>query len=341
MRGKVDHLLESDGNRVGGTMRLYGRRSLRSLSAIALLAVGASLGCGGEGGGSTRFMSLGTAGTGGIYYPLGGAIASRLSLRDSLRQYTAEVTGGSVENINRLRGGEMDLAFALAITMWEAQRGSADYPEPVSDLRVLAPLYPNLTHVLVTPGSGIGSVGDFAGKRVAVGPPGSGTEQLSRQILSAHGLSYDDIDEQFLSFAESAAALKDRAIDAALISVGFPASSVLDATTTGGIELLPIAPEVIQQMARDFPYFLPGEMPSGAYPGVEEPITTLAVMNWVVALEGLDADVVKHLLTVLVEERDALIQVHPQAAQIDLAALASPPIPLHPAVEAWRSAGGG
>jgi TRAP transporter TAXI family solute receptor len=163
---------------------------------------------------------------------------------------------------------------------------------------------------------------------------------LSRQLLAAHDLTYDDVDEQFLSFGEAAAALKDRAIDAALISVGFPASSVLDATTTGGIELLPLSPEVIARMIEEYPYYLPGELPADAYPGVDEPIKTLAVMNWVVALEALDDDVVDHLLSVLSEEQQALIQVHPQAAQIDLNTLDSSPIPLHPAVEAWRAAGG-
>lgn len=286
-------------------------------------------------------MSLGTAGTGGIYYPLGGAVASRLSLRDSLRQYTAEVTGGSVENINRLRSGEMDLAFALAITMWQAQRGSEDYPEPVSDLRVLAPLYPNMTHIMVAPGSGVASLAELRGKRVAVGPPGSGTEQISRQLLAAHGLTYDDVEEQFLSFAEASAALKDRAIDAATISVGFPASSVLDATTTGGIELLPLDAAVVGALVSEFPYYLPGEIPAGAYPGVDEPIRTVAVMNWVVGMASLDGEVVTHLLNVLAEERDGLIQVHPQAEQIDLATLDSPPIPLHAATEAWRASRNG
>lgn len=283
-------------------------------------------------------MSLGTAGTGGIYYPLGGALASRLSLRDSLRQYTAEVTGGSVENINRLRTGEMDLAFALAITMYQAYHGGDDYPEPVSELRVLAPLYPNMTHVMIAPGSGVTSLADLRGKRVAVGPPGSGTEQISRQLLAAHGLGYDDVEEQFLSFAEASAALKDRAIDAATISVGFPASSVLDATTTGGVELLALEPSVTEAMVTEFPYYLPGEIPAGAYPGVDEALPTLAVMNWIVGMASLDDEVVTHLLDVLAEERAGLNQVHPQAGQIDLATLASPPIPLHPATQAWLAA---
>lgn len=295
-------------------------------------------GCGGEGGPRVEFLSLGTAGTGGIYYPIGGALASRLSLRDSLRQYTAEVTGGSVENVNRIRSGEIDLAFSLAVTMWGAFRGSEEYPEPVTGLRVLAPLYPNMIHVMVTPGSGVTSVSDLAGKRVATGPPGSGTEQISRQLLAAHGLSYDDIDERFLSFAEASSALKDRAIDAALISVGFPASSVLDATTTGGIQLLGIDPEVVAAVVEEYPYYSVGEIPAGSYPGVDESLTTLAMMNWVIGDESLSDGVVEHLLEILANDRDELVQVHPQAGQIEVESLDVAPIPLHPATVAWREA---
>ena len=171
---------------------------------------------------SRQFLSLGTAGTGGIYYPLGGAMAARLSISDTLRQYTAEVSGGSVENVNRLRERQTDLAFATGNTVFEAFSGGQDYPEPVSDLRILAPLYPNMTHIVVKRGSTATSLADLAGGVVSVGPPGSGTEQMSRQILEAYGLTYDDVTPRYLSFNESATALKDGAIDAAIISVGYP-----------------------------------------------------------------------------------------------------------------------
>ena len=308
-----------------------GRRTV----ALSMLTAGALAGCGGEGGPRVEFLSLGTAGTGGIYYPIGGALASRLSLRDSLRQYTAEVTGGSVENVNRIRSGEIDLAFSLAVTIWGAFRGSDEYPDPVEGLRVLAPLYPNMIHVMVAPGAGVTSVPDLAGKRVATGPPGSGTEQISRQLLAAHGLTYDDVDERFLSFAESSSALKDRAIDAAIISVGFPASSVLDATTTGGIQLIGIDPDVVAAVVEEYPYYSVGEIPAGAYPGVDASIMSLAMMNWVIGDESLPDGVVEHLLDILANERDDLEQVHPQAGQIHLDALDVAPIPLHPATTRW------
>ncbi|MEM7417809.1 MAG: TRAP transporter fused permease subunit [Gemmatimonadota bacterium] len=282
-----------------------------------------------------EFMSLGTAGTGGIYYPLGGAIASRLSIADDERQYTAEVTGGSVENVNRLGSGQMDVAMAIASTVYQAQNGEGDFEDAISGLRAIAPLYANMTHILVPGSSTANTVADFRGFRVSVGAAGSGTEQLARHVLSAHGLTYDDIEPRYLSFAESSAALRDGAIDAAIISVGFPASSVLEATTTSSMRLLPIEDDVLTAMLEEHPYYVPGEIPEGAYPGVDAVVQSLAVMNWVIAMESLDGDVVDILLNIFENDRVSLEQVHDMARQIDLNGLNTPPIPLHPAAERW------
>jgi TRAP transporter TAXI family solute receptor len=289
-----------------------------------------------EGGRSNRFLSIGTGGTGGVYYPIGGALASRLSIRDSTRTYTAEVTGGSVENIQRVANGEMDLAFAIGTTVYEAYNGGQDFAAPVSRLRVVAPLYPNVTHVLVRDGAGIGSIAEFRGTRVSVGAPGSGTEQVARQVLEAAGLTYDDVNEQYLSFTESAAALADGALDAAILSVGFPASAVLEATTTGRVRLLPIGAELMAEVSRRYPYYIGGSIPAGSYPRHNEAIPTVAVMNWMVGRDDLDPTVVQSLLDILNDEMATLRQSVEIAAQIDLANLATAPIPLHDAAEAWR-----
>ena len=311
--------------RVGRVKILCNKPATSLLACLFLLA-----GC----GDGQQFLSLGTAGTGGIYYPLGGALASRMSLADPIRQYTAEVSGGSVENINRLADGQMDLGMVLAVTAYQAQFGSGDM-EPVPGLRIVAPLYPNLTHVMVPRNSTDVGIGDLGGKRVSVGPPGSGTEQMARHLLAAHGLTYDDVEPRYLSFSESSSALRDGAIDAAVISVGYPAAAVLEATTTAGVRLLPVNPEVITSMREEHPYYSVAEIPAGAYPGVDETLTTAAVHNWIVAMDTLDDEVVEVLLNILANDRASLEQVHDMAAQIDLARLSSAPITLHSATERW------
>ena len=308
----------------------------RTLRASALLLGLLLAACGGEGRGPSRqFLSIGTAGTGGIYYPLGGAMASLLSVGDSVRQFTAEVTGGSVENVNRVREGQIDMGFVLSLSAYEAYNGGMDYPVPFTELRVVAPLYANMVHVLVPRGSRANSLAELAGARISVGAAGSGTEQVARQILEVYGLSYDDVDARFLTFSESAASLRDGAIDAAIISVGYPAAAVLEATTTGGARLIAIEPERVAELRGRYPYYSVGAIPAGAYPGVGADLSTVAMMNWVVARADLDPEVVTHLLDILRHQRAALEQVHEMAGQIDLATLADAPIPLHPATLSW------
>jgi len=310
-----------------------GRRGVRVQATMWTVLCAVAAACGAEGG--VQFLSIGTAGTGGVYYPLGGAIASRLSVADPSRQYTAEVSGGSVENVNRLQSGQMDLAIVMSLSAYQAQNGEGDFPNAVAGLRAVAPLYPNLTHILVPEDSRVRSVAEFGGLRVSVGTAGSGTEQLSRELLAAHDLTYEDIQPRYLSFSESAAALADGAIDAAIFSVGYPAAAVLEAATMRGIRLLPVASEVMARMAREHPYYTADVIPAGAYPGVAEAVAIPAVENWIVAMESLDAEVVTSLLNVFRDDRVALEQVHEMARQIDLQRLADPPIPLHPAAADW------
>jgi len=305
---------------------------MRIASAFLVLVLALLGGCENRSG---RFLSIGTAGTGGIYYVLGGALANQMTQRDTARQYTAEVTGGSLENVRRLRAGQMEIAMVLAVSAYDSYHGNGAYTSPATDLRAVVPLYPNTTHLLVRNGSGIESVADLRGRLVSVGSAGSGTEEVSQHLLEAAGLTYDDIRVRFLSFAESSAALQDGAIDAAIISVGYPASAVLEATTLGAGYIVPIEAEVIQRITETYPYYTPDTIPAGIYRDMTEPVATFSTMNWVIARESLPADVVETLLAVFTDGREDLIRVHEMARQIDLGKLRQAPIPLHPAAEAW------
>jgi TRAP transporter TAXI family solute receptor len=312
------------------TVKIHGIRGVAAALTLTALAS-----CGGADGGNRQFLSLGTGGTGGVYYPLGGALASRLSLADSSRQYTAEVTGGSVENVNRIIAGQIDLGFILSVTAYEAYNGGPDFPTPASNLCIIAPLYANLSHIVVPASSTAESLADLRGKRVSVGAAGSGTEQVSRQLLEIYGLTYDDIEPRYLSFSESSAALSDGAIDGAIISVGIPAAAVLEASTTRGVRLLPMDAGKMAELRARYPYYSAAEIPAGAYPGVDEAIPAAAMMNWVAARSDLDDDVVRAVLTILGPGRASLEQVHEMAKQIDLRSLVDAPIPLHAVTQAF------
>jgi len=310
------------------------RFRLQAALAVILLAGAASC-MGDEGTARRRFLSIGTAGTGGLYYPIGGAFASRMTARDSGRTYTAEVTGGSVENIHRVINGEMDLGFAIGTTVFEAYNGGQDFDTAQTRLRVVAPLYANLTHVLVRDGAGISGIADFRGRRVSVGAAGSGTEQVAQQLLEAYGLDYASVDERFLSFTESAAALADGAIDAAILSVGYPASAVLEAATTGRVRLLPIDASHVRLLADLHSYYSESAIPAGTYPGQDRELVTMSVLNWIVARDDLEPDIVARVLDTLADDQETLRQAVEIAGQIHLTNLYAAPIPLHDAARDW------
>ena len=321
-------------------MNVVGREAMRRgpwwVAALVGLMVAA---CQGGSGNTNRFMSFGTGGTGGIYYPLGGAIASRLSLADSSHQFTAEVTGGSVENVNRVANGEMDLGLSMMTTIHRAYNGGSDFPEPLSRLRLVAPVYPNRVHIVAARNSPARSVSELRGRRVAVGSPGSGTEQVAREVLAAYDMTYDDIDARYLSFRESSDALRDRAVDAAFFAAGYPVSAVLEVMTSRAGRLLPIDQEHQQILAERFPYYQDGVIPSAAYPGVDDDIPTIMVMNWIVGRDDLDASVVRLMLDLLKDHRDELEKVHEISRQIDLdVLLQSTSIPFHSETERWIAA---
>ena len=289
-------------------------------------------------------LSIGTGNTGGIYYPFGGALASRLSSEFPDRQFTAEVTAASVENVKRLAQDQIDLGFTISITAFQAYNGSADFPERVENLRIVAPLWPNPVNVLVGGNSDIESLNDLRGERVSVGSGGSGTEQVARELLEAHGMTYEDIQPFYLGFTETSAAIRDGSISAGFLEVAYPASAVLEATTTGNVRILPLQGPELQGFLAEWPVFFETVIPAGSYPGVTEEIPTIAELNWIVAREDLDGEIVRRILDLLQEEREQMMQVNPVVEQIDLQELRRAPIPLHPAAEAWvaeRLTGGG
>ena len=306
------------------------------MKRFAMLLIGIGLcGCV-EGAGERRFASLGTAGTGGIYYPLGGALARMIGEAVPGLQVTAEVTGGSVENLNRVASGEMDVGMAIATTLVQAGRG-ADR-ERYAAIRIIAPLYPNVAHVLAAAGLQIDSLSEAGGLRVSIGAAGSGTEQMAREILAAYQLTVDDIRPQYLSFAESARALRDGAIDIAILSVGYPAAAVLEATTTGGVRLLAITPAPLQALRAAHDYYDGSEIPLGIYPGTRLAVPTASVLNWLFAREDLADEIVVALLDALRDRGEELATVNAIARQIDLDALARAPLPLHEATIEWLRA---
>ena len=270
----------------------------------------------------TRFLSVATGGTGGVYYPYGGALARLISEKIPNTQATAEVTGASVDNLKLMQVGKVDLAFTLADTLAEAVKGTGPFKESgaVGSVRTLAVLYTNYTHVVVRANLGVKSVVDLKGRTVSVGSPGSGTELLANRVLAAAGLDVrKDITRHALGVAESVGAFKDGKVDAFFWSGGLPTASVQDLAATPGIAMSLVGHEhLLPFLQRDFgaELYSVALIPSGTYRGIDVDTGTIGVKNLLVASSSLDDALVQDIVKVLFENKAALVAAHPEARHL-------------------------
>src|SRR5438046_2248221 len=183
-------------------------------------------------------LSIGTGGTGGVYYPLGGALANILSKYVPGMQASAEVTGGSVNNLKLIASGKPYIGFSMADAGQDAYRGEDKFKGAKVPLRTLMVLYPNRMHVVTIDGIGITKMADLRGKRVSTGSPGSATEVMGFRVIEAAGLDKDrDMKRERLGVAESVNALKDRKIDAFFWVGGLPTAAITDLASTPGVKI--------------------------------------------------------------------------------------------------------
>ncbi len=294
------------------------------------LALAASLAFGAAA--SAQDLSIATGGTGGTYYPYGGGLAELIGKYVDGASATAEVTGASVENMALIAQQETDLAIALGDTVYAAVNGTVEpFTNRPVDARALASIYPNAVHIVTLADSGIEGLDDLKGKRVSVGAPGSGTEVNAEQVLTANGITYDDIEEQRLNFNETADALRDGDIDAGFWSVGPPTSSVLNLAATRDIKIVPLTQEQIDAAIEKEPIFAAYNLRAGLYEGVDEEVQTISIPNVLVVNAAMDEDLAYQITKAMFEHTDELIAVHPAANDTTVEfSLNSTPIPFHP-----------
>ena len=284
-----------------------------------LLTVAATVACGAP---QTRFLSVATGGTGGVYYPYGGALARLISEKIPNTQATAEVTGASVDNLKLLQVGKVDLAFTLADTLAEAVSGRGPFKGTgaIGAVRTLAVLYTNYTHVVVRANAGIKTIADLKGRTVSVGSPGSGTELIADRVLTEAGLDpRKDITRHALGVAESVGALKDGKVDAFFWSGGLPTASVQDLAATPGLSMALVGHDnLLPFFRRDYgkDLYSLAVIPAGTYRGVDSDTGTIGVRNLLVASSSLDNALVQEIVKVMFDNKDALVAAHPEARHL-------------------------
>lgn len=284
--------------------------------------------------GGATFINVATGGTGGTYYPLGGAMAKIFN--DNIEGVTAnaQATGASVENIGLVSTGETEVAFVQNDVTYYAWTGTESFAEsePIKNIRGMAMLYPEVVQIIANADAGIASIEDLAGKKVAVGAPGSGTEVNARQLLEIHGMTYDDLGKtDYLSFNEAANNLKDKNIDAAFVTGAIPTSAVTEVTQTSDIVVIPVDSAKITELIAKYPFYTEVVIPGGEYRGNDTDVITPAVMAMLVVPEDLDEELAYQMTKFLFEQRQVIVETHDRGNDIKLeTALEGMPIDVHP-----------
>ena len=280
-------------------------------------------------------LSIATGGTGGVYYPLGGGMANLLSKYVPGLQATAEVTGGSVDNLKLIATGKPYIAFSMADAGQDAYRGEDKFKGAKVPLRTLMVLYPNRMHVVTIDGIGITKMADLKGKRVSTGSPGSATEVMGFRVIEAAGLDKDrDMKRERLGVAESVNALKDRKIDAFFWVGGLPTAAVTDLANTPGIKIRMIdhADTVAAMNKKYGPLYIEDVIPKATYRGMDADNRQATVWNILVSHENLSNQTAYNIVKTIFDKRDDMIAVHKEAENFRLEnqRAAASPIPFHP-----------
>jgi len=282
-----------------------------------------------------KAISIATGGTGGVYYPLGGGLANVLSKEIPGLQATAEVTGGSVDNLKLINSGQSELAFVMADAALDALNGEDKFKGSKVPVRTLMVLYPNQMHVVTIEGTGIEKLADLKGKRVSTGSPGSATEVMAFRVIEAGGLDKDkDMKRERLGVAESVNAIKDRKIDAFFWVGGLPTAAVTDLAATPGVKMKMIDhSEVVDKMnAKHGNLYAASLIKAGVYPSQDKDNKNTVVWNILVANASLSDEMAYKVVKTMIEKKADLVAVHQEAKSfsLDNQIKSNSSIPWHP-----------
>ncbi|WP_017729135.1 TAXI family TRAP transporter solute-binding subunit [Halalkalibacterium ligniniphilum] len=318
-------------------------RKKRFVLPIICLLVLILAACGGESGSNdeangegleANIVTIATGGASGPYNIIGTTLADKYSSTFNVNSRT-QTTGASAENLNLMADDKVEMAFVMSDALSQALNGEASFSEPIEGISQIANLYPNVVQIVARTDAGIETLEDLKGKRIAVGDQGSGVELNARALLNGNGITYDDLQVDYLGYAEASDGLNAGRIDAAFLTSGLPNASVLELSETLDINIVKVLPEHVNAIVEEHPYFMPYEIPAGTY-GNDEAIPTAAVPNALVVRSALSEDDVYKLTKVFFESLDTLVNSHQAASEISIEHAQEGLIaPLHPGAEKY------
>ena len=287
-----------------------------------------------------RRVSFGSGGTGGALYPMFGAIAELVNSKIPGVKMTVEVTAASVENLRLCQMGQIEFWGAGGDVTRRSVLGEKPFPFKFDKVRSMGWMHGSMTQFVARKGLGIKSLYDLKGKKVGVGPPGSGAEETFRWILEVHGMSYNDFNAYKLRYSEEVAAMQDRRIDAAIFQLGVPASSIVDLTMSTEIELIPIGEKEAKVFTEKYPLFFYQKIPAGTYKGQTQDVMGLNPLGVWGTRVDVPEDLVYNVLKIVQDniKQLSLVQVNFREWQFDPSVEKA--APLHPgAAKYYREKG--
>jgi uncharacterized protein len=278
-------------------------------------------------------ISIATGGTGGVYYPYGGAIANVISKNIPGVEATAEVTAAAVDNIKLVAAGDADLGYAYPDLAYDALEGKGVFRSKLP-IQMVAHLYVSYFHLVTLGNKPINSVADLKGKRISTGAPGSGTEIVAFRVLEAFGIHPDrDVKRDRLSVVESVNALKDGKIDAFFWVGGLPTAAILDLAATPGVsmKLVPTEPALNAIFQKYGHIYVTAKIPKATYPKMTADVGVVGIPNVLVCNKNANPDLIYKILTAMFDHKKDLVAVHSQAKELTIKdAVIKTVVPYHP-----------
>ncbi|SLN25776.1 NMT1/THI5 like protein [Roseovarius albus] len=305
-----------------------------TLAAAAALSMGLGSATSATG---EEFITIGTGGVTGVYYPTGGAICRLVNKgrKEHGIRCSVESTGGSVYNIKTIREGELEFGVAQSDWQFHAFNGSSKFEEdgPFEGLRAVFSVHPEPFTVVARADAGISTFDDLKGKRVNIGNPGSGQRGTMEVLLEAKGWTTDDFElATELKASEQSAALCDNQIDAMVYTVGHPSGSIQEATTACDSVLVTVDGDAVTQLVDDNPFYRTASIPGGMYRGSDDDTSTFGVGATFVTSDAVSEEAVYAVVSSVFENFEDFKKLHPAFANLDPAEMATAGLsaPLHP-----------
>ena len=293
-------------------------KKLFSIAASVLFAVVLLAGC--SKANAKKDYILATGGTGGTYYPFGGAIANIWNTKIENMNVTAQATGASAENLRLINKGDAEFGTVQNDVMDYAFNGTDMFAgEKLSNIATIGTLYPEVIQIAVSENSGINSIYDFKGKRISVGDAGSGVEFNAKQIMEGYGLTFNDIKKSNLSFKESAEAIQNGTLDGCFITAGVPNAALQELAFSAGLKLIPVSGNEAATVMDKYGYYTATTIPGGTYKGSDEDVPALAIKATLAVSASLDEDTVYEMTKALFENLQELGNAHAKGKEVSAA----------------------